>query len=65
VDGEKLLAGARAKLNRGKPKGAASSVDRLLATAKGRGSVRKHDAASVDARLAAARVQLRAGRSGN
>jgi len=62
VDGAKLLGQARAKLNRGKRKRSAKSVDQLLAVAKARGSARRHDAASVDATLAAARVQLRAGR---
>jgi len=63
VDASKLLAGARAKLDRGNANRNGRSMDDLLAAAKERGSARKGDAARLDAMLSSARAQLRAART--
>jgi hypothetical protein len=59
----KLLAGAQTRLDRGSGKRTGKAIDHLLAAAKQRGSQRKIDAATVEATFAAARAQLRAGRT--
>jgi len=62
VDAVRLLARGRAKVDRATGRATGKSVDHLLAAAKQRGRAGEGGLGNLDAKLAAVRAQIRAGR---
>jgi hypothetical protein len=64
VDGEKLVAAARARKGQGKALANGRSAERLVAVALRRGAARtKHAGIDLESKLATARAQLKAART--
>jgi hypothetical protein len=63
VDVTNLVAGGRAKVARGNAASKGRPVDELIAAATRRGSGRKLAGVDLEAKIASARAQLRAGRT--
>ena len=63
MDAARLLAHGRAKVARGQAASQGRPVDELIAAAIKRGSGRRRDGVDLEAKIASAQAQIRAGRA--